>query len=94
MGRGLLGKRLIKFSFEFVARSLRLGELTLKIGNILLEIGQCAVGRRAHGARSPGEELMTPSTSAGLRIRRGRCQSASQHSYATARQIQIPRVSF
>ena len=47
-GGSLLGKRLITFSFDFVALTLRFGEAPLKIIDGLLEIDQCARGHRAH----------------------------------------------
>jgi hypothetical protein len=47
-GRGLLRKRLITFSFEFVALCRQLGQLALKITDLLLKMGRCAILRRAH----------------------------------------------
>jgi hypothetical protein len=47
-GRGLLLQRLITFGFEFVALCRQLGQLALKITDGLLEMGQCAIWRRAH----------------------------------------------
>ena len=46
--RSLLGKRLITFGFEFVALCRQLGQLALKITDGLLEMGLCAIWRRAH----------------------------------------------
>ena len=47
-GRGLLRKRLITFSFEFVTLRGPLGQLALKIADGLFEMGQIAVLGRAH----------------------------------------------